>query len=255
MIDGHLHIDLMSYGDIDDMLRAGIEAAVTCAYVQGATSSNTILDHFRLLLDTYLPLVHDRGFGLGVAVGIHPRGIPLDWTQVLDTLPEWLVRPGVLALGEVGLEIGDSKELLVLEGQFKVAAALNKPVIVHLPGKGRREMCRKVLSLIEKTRLDPETVVIDHVGPDVIDMIASFGCRPGLTIKPGRLSPDDLLRMLKSDLGITAKGILNSDSSNLKASDPLAVAETGETLFNRGVDNLTIAALTGGNAEDFFRFS
>ncbi|HHY93952.1 MAG TPA: hypothetical protein GX513_02915 [Firmicutes bacterium] len=71
VIDGHLHIDLMSYGDIDEMLRRGIEGAVSCAYVQGASASSTLFDHFRLLAESYLALAARAGFVTAASFPMH----------------------------------------------------------------------------------------------------------------------------------------------------------------------------------------
>lgn len=234
----------MSYADIAEMLKAGIRGAVTCAYVQGAAYSGTVLDHFRLLLEQYVPLCESRGFELYVALGIHPRGIPSDWFRVADQLQDWLLKPNVVALGEVGLETGDTRECEVLRCQLELAAAVGKPVVVHLPGNNREEICRKVLSISEKAQLAPSSLLIDHVGPDVVETAATAGCRLGFTVKPGRLSPGDVFHLV-AEREYCRKAVLNSDAANLKPNDPLAVAKTGAHLREMGIDEDIVRALTG----------
>ncbi|HEY3315326.1 MAG TPA: TatD family hydrolase [Bacillota bacterium] len=254
MIDSHLHLDLMSYKDVDDMLGAGIHGAVACSYVFQPSSSGTVIDHYRMLVAVYRAMAAARGFTLGVALGLHPRGIPPDWSAILDALPDWLARPGVVALGEIGLDWADGREKEVLEAEFKLAAQLDKRVVVHLPGTNRETAVGVVLDLAEKAGLNPASMVVDHVGPDVLGSVKAAGCRIGLTVKPGRLSPEDVLTMLHSGIDLSG-AMLNSDAANLKASDPLAVALTAAHLRRAGVDETVVAALAGGNARDFFGLS
>lgn len=251
MIDSHLHFDLMGYGDVEDMLTVGIDGAVACSYVLRPSSSATVFDHFRVLTEVYRPMAAARKFTLGVALGIHPRGIPPDWGRVVDALPDWLARPGVVGLGEVGLDWADPREKEVLEAEFTLAAELGRRVVVHLPGERRAEALGTTLDLAGKTGLPPASMVIDHVGQDVIEPAVAAGCWIGLTVKPGRLTPEGVLALAESGLDLN-RAMLNSDAANLKASHPLAVARTAEHLRRAGMDETTVAVLAGGNASRFF---
>lgn len=71
-----------------------------------------------------------------VSMGIHPEAALTATPETLEQLRRWLKAPGVVALGEVGLDNhwGDvppalQEELLV--AQLKIAAQLDMPVIIH----------------------------------------------------------------------------------------------------------------------------
>ncbi len=251
MIDSHLHFDLMGYGDVDDMLAAGIDGAVACSYVLRPSSSATVFDHFRVLTEVYRPMAAARKFTLGVALGIHPRGIPPDWGRVIDALPDWLGRPGVVGIGEAGLDWADPREKEVLEAEFTLAAELGRRVVVHLPGEDRAKALSASLDLAGKTGLPPASMVIDHVGQDVVEPVVAAGCWIGLTVKPGRLTPEDILALVDSGIDLN-RAMLNSDTANLKASHPLAVARTAEHLRRAGTNEATVTALADDNARRFF---
>lgn len=72
-----------------------------------------------------------------VALGLHPTQVNRRGTGDLAELPGWLERPGVVAVGETGLDDWWSRshrpaQLQAFEGQCELARRFNLPVVVHV---------------------------------------------------------------------------------------------------------------------------
>lgn len=59
------------------------------------------------------------------------------YDEALRTVEEYFTVPGVVALGEVGLEVESDADML--RDQLKIAKNLDKPAIVHTPKRNKVE--------------------------------------------------------------------------------------------------------------------
>lgn len=81
-------------------------------------------------------LANDYPGRITAAVGIHPN-IGEPWTpEILPTLREQAAQPGVVAIGEIGLDYYRQhtpfdQQRMMFQEQLKLAADLNLPVIIH----------------------------------------------------------------------------------------------------------------------------
>ena len=78
----------------------------------------------------------DPGAGVYAAVGVHPHSAEIVSTGDLSCFRDWLSLPGVVAVGEIGLDFYyDFSPRLEQERVFatflELAAELHKPVIIH----------------------------------------------------------------------------------------------------------------------------
>jgi predicted metal-dependent TIM-barrel fold hydrolase len=180
-----------------------------------------------------------------VAVGIHPRSIPIEGTKrVLGHIRTLFDNKQVSALGEVGLETDSSEEEKILVQQMRIAKEYAVPIIIHTPRSNKPEIFNKLLSIIGSEKIDPGKVIIDHLTPDLVPKARSAGVVAGLTVQPGKLTPQDVSDILSKN---GPEGIVvNSDLGNVP-SDPLALPKVAHHLDRAGFGTRDIELVTCSN--------
>lgn len=248
-IESHTHASMIPYDGFQAMAAKGINKAISCAVVITARHAESYFDYFRMINGFYKQLAATVGVEIFSAVGIHPVGIPEDWTRVIDRLPEFLNEEAVVAIGEVGMNQASALEKDVLYAQLEVAKNLNVPVIVHTPKDNRPQVVDVTLNMAAKVGVDPSLLVIDHANLDIIKQINDFGAIPGLTIRPQNLTPE----VLVENLDLFINGMLNSDYSNIMPNDPIGFIKAVEYMQARNIDVKTIQDLAGGKVARVYK--
>nr|WP_238480854.1 TatD family hydrolase [Desulforadius tongensis] len=230
------------------MARGGVVKAISCAVLVGAQHAESYFDHFKQNYNFYRSWAAQEGIELYTAVGVHPAGIPADWTRVVDKLPEFLAEPSVVALGEIGMNNDTQLERDVLKAQLEVAKAVNKPCIIHTPNQNRRAFVDLYFEMAQQVGIPAHLLVIDHAMLDIIDQINEFGAVPGITIRKQHVLPEHLAE----NLDRYANGMLNCDYSNIFYNDPTGVIKAANYLKEQNVDPKIIENLTYNKAAEVF---
>ncbi len=205
--DSHLHSEGLGFSELKKLSESGVAEICSLAfYPIRPNYPETMLDMFRKLTEFEVERCKLAGLKMHPAVGIHPRCIPPRYEIVLEHLESgnWT------AFGEIGLETGSDEEVAVLESQLRIAKKLDVPCIIHTPRKNKREMTEKTLELLEKVEFPERLAVIDHVNFENLDLVVKTGYWIGLTVQPGKLSSEDVVKILK-DNGLE-RFMLNSDA-------------------------------------------
>ena len=85
--------------------------------------------------------------------------------DVIALIPQFINRPNVLGIGEIGLNKNSRNELQVLEMHVDLAARLDQLILVHTPHlEDKLKGTRLILDVIKSDkRIKPGRVIIDHV--------------------------------------------------------------------------------------------
>jgi predicted metal-dependent TIM-barrel fold hydrolase len=249
-IDLHLHAEGISAQDLSTLAYFGLKAAVTCARDTGAGSADEVRRHWDELVQIQTQRLKMAGIRPLVALAVHPARIP--WHGVddlLHRLPHYFDDPRVVALGELGLHEGGEREEELLLKQLALAAQLRRPVIMHTPDREKLARTRRLLSLVKDSKLDPASVLIDHVSEETFPLVRGFGCWAGLTLQPGSLDPAAAAALLgkhgadrivlTSDIGEGPTDLLALP----KAADALREAGLGNDLSKRAMHDGPLAFL------------
>ncbi|TYO96225.1 TatD family hydrolase [Desulfallas thermosapovorans] len=247
-IESHTHAGMIPHAGFGIMAEKGIGKMVSCAIVLAARHAESYFDHFRMIDGFYRQLAASFGIELFSAVGVHPAGIPEDWPRVIDSLPEFINRDTVVAIGEVGINQISTLEKDVLRAQLEVAKNCNVPVIIHTPKENRPAVVDEMLNIAGRVGINPALMVIDHAHLDIIGQINDFGALPGLTMREQNLTAP----VLVEHLDLFARGMMNSDYSNIMPNDPAGFVNAVEYMRSRQVDENLISALAGGNAAQLY---
>jgi uncharacterized protein len=106
--------------------------------------------------------------------------------EVLALIPDFLNRPNVLGIGEIGLNKNSRNELTVLEWHVELAAQHDQLILVHTPHlEDKLKGTRLTLDVLRADRrIRPERVIIDHVEEHTIRPVLEAGFWAGMTLYP-----------------------------------------------------------------------
>ncbi len=233
--DSHLHSEGLGFSNLKEMAEKGIRKICTLAfYPVQPRYAETMLDLFRKLIE-FEPM---RGEAAGVdvypAIGVHPRCIPPKYDVVIEQMESFDAK----AFGEIGLETASELEREVLKKQLELAKRIDMPCIIHTPRKNKREVTEKTLAVLESVEFPESLAVIDHVNFDTIEMVYEKGYMIGLTVQPGKLSPEDVVRIIE---GKDAERFMLNSDAGFSDSDYTAVCKAAKALEEAGRDVELIA--------------
>ena len=249
IIDTHIHADGMCLNDFEAMVRHNIKKAITCAYYPTVPRfQQTLIDLFNKLIHFDVERTKSIGLDLFVAVGIHPRSIPITGcNKVFKRISELVKNPVVVALGEIGLEFGNQKEIKIFKRQVNLAAEKEIPVIVHTPRKEKAKVTKKIIKVLKKTEIDPKLVIIDHVSRENIELVKNEDFNIGFTIQWDKLSVEEGAELILEN---SEKKIVVNTDSGFKRYDPTLIAKLVQVLREKGASRGFIEDIAHRNAEE-----
>lgn len=154
--------------------------------------------------------------------------------EVLALIPQFLDRPNVLGIGEIGLNKNSRNELQVLEWHVDLAARTGQLILVHTPHlEDKYKGTRLTLDVLRAdSRIRPERVIIDHVEEHTVKLVLDAGFWAGMTLYPEtKCTPARAIDILER-YG-TERLWLNS-ACDWGVSVPLIVAHTALEMRRRG---------------------
>jgi uncharacterized protein len=106
--------------------------------------------------------------------------------EVIALIPQFLERPNVLGIGEIGLNKNSRNELKVLEMHVDLAARHNQLILVHTPHlEDKLKGTRLILDVLRADRrIRPERCIIDHVEEHTVQIVLDAGFWAGMTLYP-----------------------------------------------------------------------
>jgi predicted metal-dependent TIM-barrel fold hydrolase len=204
MIEPHLHGELVSTLDVEGMAVAGVEAAVLLGtyIVHVGTQPQVIFDYYNHILTWYAGLLREYDVQPFVGLGIPALGISDKEAETMySRLKEFLIKPEVVALGEVGIEFGSDSEVNKFKVQLEIAKELNMPVVCHTPiprAHHKLGIVNKVLSIIREVDFRPERILIDHISEETIETVLKAGCWVGISCAMDKLSAKDAAKIAQT---------------------------------------------------------
>jgi len=255
-IDPHCHMLSRTTDDYATMARMGCVAVSEPAFWASWDRSHvaSFFDYFRHLTD-YEPL---RAARYGIehyswlcinAKEAEDRAMSRD---VIAMIPEFLDRPNVLGIGEIGLNKNTRNEALTFLDQLDLAARHDTLVLVHTPHLvDKYNGTRMIIDMILRdSRLEPERVIIDHVEEHTIRCALDAGFWAGMTLYPiTKCTPEraaDLIDMYG------AERLMANSACDWGPSTPLNVPNFLLELRRRGYDDATLDRIAYGNPAAFF---
>ena len=255
IIDPHIHCYSRTTDDYERMALAGIEAVVEPSFWLGSprTSVGTYVDYFEHMIGYERQRAAAYGITHFCTVSMNPKEAnnrPLA-DQVVELLPDYLKREGVVALGEVGLDRITPDEEEILRRQLLIAKQLGCPVIIHTPHQYKKVGVEKTLAIIEEVELDHERVVMDHNTEETMPLMARYPKMwRGITVYPTTKLSIERGANIAQQFGV--ERLLINSSADWGPSEPLSVPRVAHELVRRGMPREQVQQLVFDNPIAFY---
>jgi predicted metal-dependent TIM-barrel fold hydrolase len=193
----------------------------------------SVLDYFDSLLGwepfraSRFGVSHHCALALNPKEANDPRCVP-----VLEELPHYLLKDGVVAVGEIGYDSMTPAEDRALAAQLQLAADHGLPALVHTPHRDKAAGVTRTLDAVRESALPPERVVLDHLNETTVKEVADSGCWMGFSVYPDTKMDEARMVRLLREYG-TERMLVNS-AADWGRSDPLKTRRVGEAMLADG---------------------
>jgi predicted metal-dependent TIM-barrel fold hydrolase len=237
-IDPHIHMISRTTDDYLAMARMGCVAVSEPAFWAGFDrgSAESFRDYFRHLTEIEPQRAAKFGIKHHSWICINAKeaeNVGLS-REVIALMPQFLDRPGVLGVGEIGLNKNTKNEATVFLEQVDLAARLDRMILIHTPHLEDKYMgTRMILDMLRHdSRIEPHRVCIDHVEEHTIRHAVEGGYWYGMTLYPiSKCTPQraaDMIEMYGAE-----RALVNS-ASDWGPSGPAVVRDFANELLARG---------------------
>ena len=153
--------------------------------------------------------------------------------EVMSIIPEFLDKPTVLGIGEIGLNKNTKSELAIFEEHVQMALDRDLPILIHTPHlEDKLKGTRLILdALASFSKLDRGKVIIDHVEEHTVNLVLGEGYWAGMTLYPeSKCTPNRAIDMLETT---DSERLWLNSACDWGVSDPLAVVKCGFEMKRR----------------------
>ncbi|MBQ1055739.1 TatD family hydrolase [Micromonospora sp. C32] len=253
IFDPHIHMTSRTTDDYERMAAAGVRAVVEPAFWLGQprTSVDSFVDYFDSLIGWEPFRAGQFGVRHHATVALNPKEANDPRCRpVLDLLPRYLDKDGVVAVGEIGYDAMTPAEDAALAGQLALAVAYDLPALVHTPHRDKARGVRRTLDVVAESDIAPERVLVDHLNEVTVELVRDTGCWLGFSIYPEtKMSPPRMVELLKR-YG-TERMLVNS-AADWGRSDPLLTRATGEAMQLAGFSADDVDRVLWRNPVEFY---
>jgi predicted metal-dependent TIM-barrel fold hydrolase len=254
IFEPHAHMTSRTTDDYEAMAASGVKVLVEPAFWLGQprTSAGSFVDYFNSLLGWERFRASQFGIRHHCTIGLNPKEANDDALrrEVLDLLPRFLAKDGVVAVGEIGFDAMTPAEEEALLEQFVLAKEHELPALVHTPHRDKLAGTRRTLELVEQSGMAPETVLIDHNNELTVKEVHASGCWAGFSIYPNTKMDEYRMVRIVEDIG-TDRILINS-ACDWGVSDPLKVAKTVAAMQEAGFSDDDVDKVVWRNPLEFF---
>ena len=256
IIDPHIHMVSRITDDYERLAEAQVVAVSEPAFWAGfdRSSAQGFYDYFRLL--TGFEPARAAQFGVQhycwLCINAKEAEDVALAREVIGLIPEFLDKPTVLGVGEIGLNKNTANEMTIFEEQVEFALDRGELILIHTPHLEDKLKGTKMIvdSLKGNSRVDPERVLVDHVEEHTIRCVLDAGFWCGMTLYPvTKCSPPRAVDMI--EMYGTERVCVNS-AGDWGPSDPTKTLKAIVEMRRRGHDERTIERVFYNNPCYFF---
>jgi predicted metal-dependent TIM-barrel fold hydrolase len=254
LFDPHIHMTSRTTDDYQAMAAAGIRAIIEPAFWLGQprTHVGTFEDYFASLLGWERFRASQFGIRHYTTLALNPKEAnnPRVAQPVIDLLPKYLGKDGVVAVGEIGFDDQTADEERFFAVQLELARRFDLPVLVHTPHRDKKRGTERSLALVREQRFPEERVLIDHNNEETLPLVLRTGCWAGHSIYPDTKMDEPRMAALVKKYG--AERIVVNSAADWGVSDPLKVPKTAAVMREAGIGAAEVAKIVWENPIAFF---
>jgi predicted metal-dependent TIM-barrel fold hydrolase len=253
IFDPHIHMTSRTTDDYERMAAAGVQALVEPAFWLGQprTSVGSFVDYFDALISWEPFRASQFGIRHHCTIALNPKEAnDPRCREVLDVLPRFLLKDGVVAVGEIGYDSMTPAEDEVFATQLARAIEFDLPALVHTPHRDKARGTLRTLDVVRESGIDPGRVVVDHLNEVTVAEVRDAGCWSGFSIYPEtKMSPDRMVAILREH-GLDH--MLVNSAADWGRSDPLLTRRTGEAMLAAGFTDDDVDLVLWRNPVEFY---
>jgi predicted metal-dependent TIM-barrel fold hydrolase len=236
-IDPHIHMSARTTDDYERMAAAGIVAVIEPAFWLGQprTNAGSYLDYLSSLVGWERFRAAQFGIRHYCAIGLNAKeanNVALS-EEVIALLPRYLLKEGVVALGEIGFDDQTASEEKYYRAQLEMAKELDMVVMVHTPHRDKKTGTIRSMEIALEHGIAPGRVIIDHNNEETVEDVLNRGFWAAFTLYPHTKMGNE--RMVEIARRYGSERIFIDSSSDWGVSDPLAVPKTAQLMLERGI--------------------
>ena len=235
IFDPHIHRTSRTTDDYEAMYAAGVRALVEPAFWLGQprTTVGSFTDYFDALVGWERFRAAQFGIAHHCTIALNPKEAnDPRCAEVLDVLPRYLAKDGVVAVGEVGFDSMTVDEEKAFVRQLELAVEFELPAMVHTPHRDKEQGTRRTLELVDDA-----------------------GCWMGFSIYPDtKMDEHRMVAILQRrvELGRGLDRVLVNSAADWGRSDPLKTAKTGAAMLAAGFTDDDVDRVLWRNPVEFF---
>lgn len=248
--DPHVHMTSRTTDDYQAMYDAGVVALIEPAFWLG--QPRTGLDSFRDYFSSLVGWERFRSSQFGIkhycTIGLNSREANNEKLaeQVMEILPLFVMKEGVVGVGEIGFDDQTAAEEKYYRLQLELAKESELPVQIHTPHRDKKRGTRKSMDIAIEHGLSPDRVIVDHNNEETVKEVLDRGFWAAFTIYPFTKMGNERMVDIVRQFG--ANRIMVNSAADWGISDPLAVPKTAALMRLRGVSDQDIHLVTYQNA-------
>lgn len=249
-IDPHIHMTARTTYDYVIMREWGVVAVIEPAFWLGQprTHSGSFHDYFSSLVGWERFRAKQFGIQHYCTISLNPKEANNEALAeaVMELLPLFACKEGVVAIGEVGYDDMTPAEDKYFRQQLELAKELDLLVLVHTPHRNKKAGTLRSLKVCLEHGLDPSRVIIDHNNEETAKAVLDQGFWAAFTIYPNTKMGN--ARMVEIVRQYGCDRIIVDSSADWGISDPLAVPKTAKLMLEQGIPTSHVRAVCYENA-------
>ncbi|WP_074163340.1 TatD family hydrolase [Nodularia spumigena] len=249
-IDPHIHMSSRTTDDYQRMRASGIVAVIEPAFWLGQPRTNigSFQDYFSSLVGWERFRAAQFGIKHYCTIGLNSKEANNEALaeQVMELLPLYACKEGVVAIGEIGYDDMTPAEDKYFRLQLELAKELNMLVMIHTPHRDKKAGTGRSMDVCLEHGLEPSRVIVDHNNEETVEEVLEQGFWAAFTIYPHTKMGN--ARMVEIVRHYGTNRIIVDSSADWGVSDPLAVPKTAQLMLETGISAADVRAVCYQNA-------
>ena len=249
-IDPHIHMSARTTDDYEAMAAAGIVAVIEPAFWVGQprTTVGSFQDYYASLVGWERFRAAQFGIRHYCTIGLNSKEANDDALaeQVMELLPLFAAKDGVVAIGEIGFDDQTPAEEKYFRLQLELAKRVALPVMIHTPHRDKKSGTLRSMDICLEHGLRPDQVIVDHNNEETVQAVLDAGFWAAFTLYPKTKMGSE--RMVEVVRRYGHERIIVDSSADWGVSDPLAVPKTANLMLTRGIPEADVVATCYANA-------
>ncbi|MBA3939314.1 MAG: TatD family hydrolase [Planctomycetes bacterium] len=250
LIDPHVHMSARTTDDYEAMRDAGVVAVIEPAFWVGQprTTVGSFQDYYSSLVGWERFRAAQFGIRHYCTIGLNSKEANNEALaeQVMELLPLYAAKDGVVAIGEIGFDDITKVEEKYFRAQLELAKEVGLPVMIHTPHRDKKKGTSLSMDICLEHGLTAGQVVVDHNNEETVKECLDRGFWAAFTIYPKTKMGNE--RMVEVVRKYGRERIIVDSSADWGVSDPLAVPKTARLMLERGIPQADVEATCYGNA-------